>query len=228
MTAFLSSLDLLALAVFFLCWVGYALVVDRVPTIRRRSVITAMDEQRRRWLLATLPRENRVADVAIIGNLMSSTSFLANTCIFIVGGLMALLAAPEVGRRVLTAMPFAGSMLSDGAWEARILLLLVIFVRAFFELTWALRQFNYGSILIGGLPRDPVAGVPAAEIGARVVNRAARHFNTGLRAYYFGLAALAWILHPLALIGASLWVLWELYRREFRSAVRQAVQESAG
>ncbi|WP_424133989.1 DUF599 domain-containing protein [Roseomonas chloroacetimidivorans] len=222
MPSFLTPLDLLALAIFFLCWAGYALIVDRVPSIRQRSVIHAMDEHRRRWLVALLPKENRVADVAIVGNLMSSTSFLANTCIFIVGGAMALLASPEVGRRVLGAMPFADAPLTDGGWEARILLILLIFVRAFFELTWALRQFNYGSILIGGLGRTQAA-IPAAEIAAQVVNRAARHFNTGLRAYYFGLAVLGWVVHPLAFILASLWVVSELHRREFRSAVQAAL-----
>ncbi len=224
MPSFLGALDALALLVFLLCWVGYGLVVDRIPAVRRRSVIAAMDEHRRRWLIRSIPRDNRIADVSIVGNLMASTSFLANTCIFIVGGLVALLASPDLGRRVLASVPYARQSLSDGAWEVRILLLLLIFVRAFFDLTWALRQFNYGSILIGGFGRTPEA-IPAAEVAARVVNRAARHFNTGLRAYYFGLAALGWILHPLALIGASLWVLWELQRREFRSAVRQAVRE---
>ena len=43
-----------------------------------------------------------------------------------------------------------------------------------------------------------------------------------------GLAALAWILHPLALILASLLVLRELYRREFRSIVREALSEDRG
>ncbi|MFC7734439.1 DUF599 domain-containing protein [Roseomonas sp. GCM10028921] len=222
MPGFLTALDLAALAVFLLCWIGYSTVVDRVPSIRRRSVIHAMDEHRRRWLLASIPKENRIADVAIVGNLMSSTSFLANTCIFIIGGAMALLAAPDVGRRVLNAVPYVQAPMTDGAWEARILLLLLIFVRAFFELTWALRQFNYGSILIGGYGRTPAA-IPAAEIAAQVVNRAARHFNTGLRAYYFGLAVLAWMLHPVALVLASLWVVRELHRREFRSAVQAAL-----
>ncbi|MBP0445630.1 DUF599 domain-containing protein [Roseomonas sp. SSH11] len=218
MSGFLTTLDMIALASFVLCWVGYATVVDRVPSIRRRSVIHAMDEHRRRWLLSTIPKDNRIADVAIVGNLMSSTSFLANTCIFIIGGGLALLAAPDVGQRVLGAVPFAETP-TVGGWEARVLLLLVIFVRAFFELTWALRQFNYGSILIGALGHTEAAR-PGAEVAAQVVNRAARHFNTGLRAYYFGLAVLAWMVHPVALILASLWVVSELHRREFRSAVR--------
>jgi len=226
MPSYLTTLDLIALAVFLTCWIGYATLVDRVPAIHRRSVIHAMNEHRRRWLVALIPKENRIADVAIVGNLMSSTSFLANTCIFIVGGAMALLASPDIGRRVLSAMPLGEVPMTDGGWEVRILLILLIFVRAFFELTWALRQFNYGSILIGGLGRTPAA-VPAAEIAAQVVNRAARHFNTGLRAYYFGLAVLAWMVHPLAFVLASLWVVSELHRREFRSAV-QAALSTAG
>jgi uncharacterized membrane protein len=126
-----------------------------------------------------------------------------------------------MGRRVVASLPWS-AVPDEVAWEVKMTLLLVIFVNAFFELTWALRQFNYGSILIGGYGRTPAA-IPAAEIAAEVVNRAARHFNTGLRAYYFGLAVLGWVVHPVAFILASLWVVWELHRREFRSAVQAAI-----
>ncbi len=218
----LTTLDCLALAVFTLCWAGYAMVVDRVPGIRARSVITAMDQHRRRWMRMVLSRENRIADISIIGNLMTSTSFLANTSIFILGGLVALLGAPDIGRRVFGAMPFAAVPDGAVAWEIRLFLLIFIFVRAFFELTWALRQFNYCSICIGGLGRG-AEWAPQADVAAEVANRGARHFNTGLRAYYFGLAALAWIVHPVALMLSSLLVLSELHRREFRSVVRDAL-----
>jgi uncharacterized membrane protein len=219
-----STLDVVALAVFLACWAGYAAVVDRVPSIQRNSVIAAMDEHRRRWMIALLNRENRISDTAIIGNLMNSTGFLANTSIFILAGLVALLGSPDLGRRVLAALPFAEAPASDIAWELRVGLLVFIFVRAFFELTWALRQFNYCSIVVGGIGLGD-AFTPQAEMAAKVANRAARHFNTGLRAYYFGLAALAWIIHPIALILASLLVLRELHRREFRSAVRDVLAD---
>jgi len=222
----LSPFDWLALAVFIGCWAGYALLVDRHPALRRRSVIAAMDEHRRRWMRTMATRENRIMDTQIIGNLMNSTSFLANTAIFILGGLVAMMGSPELGARVFGALPFATAP-DPAAWEMKIALLLLIFVRAFFELTWALRQFNYCSIVMGSVPyggADP-ARLQLADVAAKVANRAARHFNTGLRAYYFGLAALAWILHPFALILASLFVLQELYRREFRSVVRDALQE---
>ena len=218
--------DWAALLVFAACWLGYSNIVDRVPGIRARSVIMAMDVHRRRWMLATLARENRIADMAAIGNLMNSTSFLATTSILILGGLVAMLGAPDLGQRVVAALPWS-AVPSEPVWEMKIGLLLLIFINAFFELTWALRQFNYGSILVGGLPAAPGggAGQHQAEAAARVLNRAARHFNTGLRSYYFGLAALAWIVHPLALMVASLLVLRELHRREFRSVVREAVRE---
>lgn len=219
-----TTLDAIALTVFFACWAGYAAVVDRVPRIQRHSVIAAMDEHRRRWMLALLNRENRISDTSIIGNLMNSTGFLANTSIFILAGLVALLGSPDLGRRVLAALPFAEAPASDIAWELRIALLVLIFVRAFFELTWALRQFNYCSIVVGGIGMG-ADFTPQAEMAAKVANRAARHFNTGLRAYYFGLAALAWIIHPLALILASLLVLRELHRREFRSVVRDVLSD---
>jgi uncharacterized membrane protein len=86
---------------------------------------------------------------------------------------------------------------------------------------------NYCLIIVGGIGREAdQAAFAQAEIAARVANRAARHFNTGLRAYYFGLAAITWIVHPLGLIGASLLVLAELHRREFRSVVREALRAS--
>ena len=224
MSGLFTPLDVIALAVFLACWTGYTAVVDRVPSIQSRSVIAAMDEHRRRWMIALLNRENRISDTAIIGNLMNSTGFLANTSIFILAGLVALMGSPDLGRRVLAALPFAEAPASDIAWELRVGLLVFIFVRAFFELTWALRQFNYCSIVVGGIGLG-ADFTPQAEMAAKVANRAARHFNTGLRAYYFGLAALAWIIHPVALILASLLVLRELHRREFRSVVRDVLSD---
>ncbi len=222
----LTLLDWIALGIFVAAWLGYALLVDRVQRIRRRSVIAAMDEHRRRWMRTMITRDNRIMDVNIIGNLMNSTSFLANTSIFILGGLVAMLGSPDLGARVFGALPFT-RVPDPAAWEVKVALLIVIFVGAFFELTWALRQFNYCSIVMGGISHEPEDGrrLIQAEMAAKVANRAAKHFNTGLRAYYFGLAALAWILHPLALVVASLLVLRELYRREFRSVVREALQE---
>ena len=54
--------------------------------------------------------------------------------------------------------------------------------------------------------------------------RAGRSFNRGLRLVYFALASLAWLLGPVAFAFATLATTWMLYRREFRSGVRQAME----
>jgi uncharacterized membrane protein len=106
-------------------------------------------------------------------------------------------------------------------------LLLLIFIAAFFELTRSLRQFDDCLIIVGGIGRDAdEAAFAQAGIAARVASRAARHFDTGLGTSYFGLAAITWLVHPLAPIAASLLVLAELHRREFSSVVREVLLES--
>ena len=60
---------------------------------------------------------------------------------------------------------------------------------------------------------------------ARITSSASVNFNNGLRAYYFALAALAWFLHPWLMIVATGWVVYVLYRREFRSKTLQALVE---
>jgi uncharacterized membrane protein len=42
-------------------------------------------------------------------------------------------------------------------------------------------------------------------------------FNNGLRAYYFGVAALSWFVHPILMIVVTLAVVYVLHTREFRS-----------
>jgi uncharacterized membrane protein len=60
-----------------------------------------------------------------------------------------------------------------------------------------------------------------AERLARIASSTARHFNRGIRAYYFGLAALSWFIDPWLFMLLSAWVVLVLYRREFRSRLLQ-------
>jgi uncharacterized membrane protein len=114
----LGLLDLAALAVFLSCWFGCAMLVDRVPRIRPKSVIAAMDEDRRRWMRGLVGRDNRVFDAMAIGHRMSSGTFLATSSISILGGLVALLGASDMGRHVVSALPFAAPT-SRAPWESR-------------------------------------------------------------------------------------------------------------
>ena len=62
-----------------------------------------------------------------------------------------------------------------------------------------------------------------AERTARVISMAANQFNYGLRAYYFGMATLAWFINPWFFMLVSTGVVVVLYRREFHSDVLEVM-----
>lgn len=213
-----SVLDWAALAWFVSCWIGYIRFADYTRW-HQRSVSAQMDEYRCRWMRNMLRRELKVIDTGVQGNLLQGVAFFASTAIFVLGGLIAALGAGDRAMDLLSDLPFAVHDTQAG-WKVKILLLVVIFVYAFFKFAWCYRLFNYCSILIGAAPLidqpDPKADAFAEGI-ARIHGLAARHFNGGLRAYSFALGALGWFIHPLLFIIATAWVTGVLYRREFRS-----------
>ena len=52
---------------------------------------------------------------------------------------------------------------------------------------------------------------------ARLAGLSGEHANTGLRAYYFGMAGLGWFIHPAVFAAAVTVVILVLYRREYHS-----------
>jgi uncharacterized membrane protein len=209
--------DVVAPVWFLACWIGYTLYADRgqaPPNLMQR-----MHAYRRLWMRAMLERDNRMVDAQIIANLMRSTSFFASTTMFIIAGLIAVLGAREQAMAVLAELPFAVRS-STPVWDLKVLLLILLFVYAFFKFTWAFRQYNYCLILVGCAPAPgPLteASGRIAERLARIASSTGRHSNRGIRAYYFGLAALSWFLHPWLFMLLTVWVVLVLYRREFHS-----------
>ncbi|MDX1400494.1 MAG: DUF599 family protein [Kiloniellales bacterium] len=221
-----SLLDVLALVFFLAVWLGYITLADR-GTLGGTNMANVMSAYRLRWMRVMLKRENRMVDSSILGNLMNGTAFFASSSILLIGGLFALLGASEEAVAVLADLPFLEAP-SRGLWELKVLVLVVIFVYAFFKFAWAYRLFNYCSILVGAVPlefEDHKDEEKTAVRIARINHLAAQHFNNGLRAYFFSLATLGWFLHPILFILSSLWVASVLYRREFRSKSLKTVAE---
>ncbi len=101
------------------------------------------------------------------------------------------------------------------------LLLIVLFVYAFFKFTWAFRQYNYCLILVGCAPapdhldRTRAAGSPSGSRASR-----ARPAGTSIAASgrtTSASAALSWFIHPWLFMLLTVWVVLVLYRREFHS-----------
>ncbi|MBK7417031.1 MAG: DUF599 domain-containing protein [Dechloromonas sp.] len=214
----LSTIDWLSLATFFACWAGYAWFSEH-SRWGDGGLVRTSQAYRLDWARRMLEREIRVADSTLIGNLMTSVSFYANTTIYIIAGLVAALGASDKLISVTADLPFGG-VGNRELLEIKLMLVLASFVFAYFKFTWSLRQFNLLSILVGAAPQCK-EGEPASEEYARRVaganNLAGDDFNRGIRAYYFGLAASGWLLSPVVLAALAISVLIVLYRRDFRS-----------
>ncbi len=209
--------DVLAPLWFLAVWLGYTWFADRDRGVH--NLTTAMRDYRRLWMRRMLDREVRMVDTQILGNLMRSMSFFASTTMFIIAGLVAVLGARDKAMAVLQELPFTADS-STLIWDLKVLLLIAVFVYAFFKFTWAFRHYNYCLILIGAVPahdRLDEECEQIAERAARIATSTGRHFNRGIRAYYFGLATLGWFLHPWIFMLLTGWVALVLYRREHRS-----------
>lgn len=220
-------LDLAALVFFLGAWIGYAAFSEhhgrKVPNLHN-----AMDAFRREWMMRMIERDNRMVDVGILRVLARSSQFFASTTMLVLGALIALTGYVQQALDVVSGLPFTMQS-SARLLEIKILLLVVIFTYAFFKFSWAMRQLGQASTLIGAAPKQPKDNTeqyaPIINRIARIVSYAGTNFNNGLRAYYFGLGALAWFLHPWLMIGATAWVIYVLYYREFKSKTLTAMVE---
>ena len=219
-----TLLDLLALPWFCACWLGYA-KFSKWRAGSRPSLIAALRVFRRHWMERMCYRENHQSDATILGNLLRGALFFASTTIFILGGLVALLGTTQRVIEVVSQLPFT-SPFPVWLWELKALILIYIFVYAFFKFTWSAWQYNALSIIVGSAP-GPTARPDAAEhfieSASRMAAVAGESFNHAIRAYYFSIAAMSWFLHPLVLMLAASWVSFVLYRREFASPTLAAL-----
>ena len=220
--ALLPWLDWVALLVFFGSWAGYAHFARR-RSGTKRSVLGATNAIRRQWMLQATYREVRVVDGVVIQNLSTSPSFFASTTILIIGGLLAVLGTDKANELVRD-LPFAART-SVLIFDLKLILMLCIFVYAFFRFTWSMRQYTFGALLIAAAPEaerftsEGLSREAFADKAGRIVGLAAETFNDGLRGYYFAFAAIGWFFSPIVFMLATVGVVYILYQREFESEV---------
>ena len=219
--ALLPWIDWVALALFFPAWAGYAIFARR-RVGQQPSLLATTNRVRRQWMLQTTYREVRVIDGVVIQNLSTSPSFFASTTILIIGGLLAVLGTADKASELARELPFAART-TGLVFDLKLLLLLAIFVYAFFRFTWSMRQYTFGALLVAAAPdakrfiEENISREAFADKAGRVVGMAAETFNDGLRGYYFAFAVIGWFFSPLVFMAATAGVVFILYRREFTS-----------
>ena len=221
-----SFIDVAAFVAFLVCLPGYHLAAGYVDA-RRPSLMSLVRIFRHRWIQRMSERENHIADATLLGNLLRGALFFASTTVFILGGLVALLGtAPKVAE-LIAQLPFAVAAEPEVA-ELKAMLLILVFVYAFFKFTWSAWQYNVLSILVGGMPSRSHGDAEGRAIyvaaAGDVAALAGESYNNGVRAYYFSIPLMAWFANAYAFLAVTLVITFVLYRREFSSPIMKALR----
>jgi uncharacterized membrane protein len=216
--------DLVALSWFVLIWLGYTIGQDG-PWPQFGGVNHHLRRVRVTWISRALEREIRLMDSQLVGHTMNSVTFFASTTMLILAGLVGLLGNVDRVYTIADRLTFTIKT-SPALFETKLLVLIGIFIFAFFQFTWALRQYNYTCALIGAAPAAPLAADhrdALAETVAAVMTHAVTSLNGGLRAYYFALAVLTWFIHPWMFLVTSNLVVAILIWRQLWSGTARAI-----
>jgi uncharacterized membrane protein len=222
----LTVLDAVALGVFVAIWLTYNTVFDG-RLLRENSINAKMVAVREAWMRQLLQRDNRIVDATLIGHSIRSATFFASTTILVIAGLIGIIGSADAVHHAIANLSVFLRSASQALFEFKIFMLISIFVYAFFKFTWAIRQFNYFSAIIGSAPdaaEGPVDGALAGRM-AMILSHAVWQLNAGIRAYYFGLAALGWFVHPLFFIITTVLMTSVLVRRQLASPTSRGIAD---
>jgi len=209
-----------AVAWFLLLWVGYSYLSNKQIS-GQMNLSKILNEFRHDWMKRMLMREQRISDMSAVANLERNAGFFASTCMFLIAGVLTVIAASDKAFDILNAFAFIEQS-SELASYAKLIMLLLIYVYCFFTFTWCMRQYGFCSVLIGSAPlpkediSDSIKNEFAKHAGS-VLDQAGKQFNLGLRGVYFSLAVLTWFVGTEWFMLVSAIVVMVLYRREFKS-----------
>ncbi len=217
-------------------WFGYSKIAPRVVLQKGASLNTLVGQYVDQWMRLVPRRKTIISDVAIMGNAQRNCIFFASTAILLLAGLISLMQFSTEIVQVIKEIPLASFQTETYGVIAKLGFAACIFVYAFFTFTWSMRQWSFATYLVASIHDDSEKvsektrqltdhETLVAKSASKVIMRAVVHFNYGLRAYYFGLASITWLIGPLFFMLVSTIVLIVLIRREFFSKSNKALYE---
>ena len=213
--------DAAALAVFLAAWFLIGWFIENPPK-SRPSVSLLMQDYRREWMRQFVTRQPRIFDATMIDNLRQGTAFFASASMIAIGGGIALIGNPAMVLGLARDLTLSADAT---AFQVRVLLVIAFLSNALLKFIWAHRLFGYCAIIMAAVPNDPDDAIALHRAGqaAEINITGAKSFNRGLRAIYFALGALGWLLGPYALMATTVLTGSVLIRREFASLSRQII-----
>jgi len=226
-----QPLQLASLGYFVIAWWGYGYFARRRA---QRGVSLSLSREMRThrelWSQRLLLRDVRVMDAALLANQERVVGFFASTTLIMLAAVLTAISNASQIAALTQALPILHGS-TESELVLKLFVLLLIMVYAFFKITWALRQYGFASVLVGSapLPEESLAPEDRARFSenlARLMDRAGHDNNGCLRAYYFALAVVFWVVGDLAFVIATSAIVMILAEREFRSAAVMRIRDA--
>jgi len=212
--------------VFLVCWLGYQPLLRMLALHRGGVINTDMTVIRTAWMRNMAGRENRFMDGQLLGHALSSASFFASSNLILIAALSSGLFGGERTFRSASSLVVLQTS-SRLLFEGQLALVLITLARGLLDFMWSIRQMNYCLAAFGAAPLDSTAEAQKlyGDVASRLLNPALSSFNQGVRAYYFALAAAAWLFGPMACILATAGAVALLLWRQRRSRAARAIAD---
>jgi uncharacterized membrane protein len=218
--------NLAALAIFMVAWLFYQPLLRLLSRRGGATINTDLTVVRSVWMRNMARRENRFMDGQLLGQALNSASFFASSNLILIAAAAGVLFGGQTSYRNVASLVVVKAA-SRQIFDAQVALVLLTLARGLLDFIWGIRQLNYVLAAIGATPEDLDDETHHAfgDIAGRLLNPALHSVNSGVRGYYFALAAAAWLFGPWAFMAATLGAVALLLWRQRASPSAVAIAE---
>jgi uncharacterized membrane protein len=222
----LSPLNITALSLFMVCWLFYQPLLNLLGRRGGAVINTDLTVVRSAWMHNMAQRSSRFMDGQLLAQSLSSASFFASSNLILIAATAGVLFGGQASYRNLSSLVVINTS-SRLLFEGQLALVLLTLARGLLDFIWGIRQLNYVLAAIGATPEhaDDATHHAFGDVAGRLLNPALHSVNSGVRGYYFALAAAAWLFGPIPFIVATLGAVSLLVWRQRRSPAAYAIAE---
>ncbi|WP_394761310.1 DUF599 domain-containing protein [Phenylobacterium sp.] len=222
----LSPLNVAALGVFAVCWLFYQPLLNLLSRRGGAAINTDLMIVRGAWMHNMARREGRFMDGQLLAQTLTSSTFFASSNLILIAAAASVLFGGQASFHNVSSLEVIRTS-SRLLFQAQLGLVVLTLARGLLDFIWGIRQLNYVLAAIGAIPEraDDAAHHAYGDAAARILNPALHSVNSGVRGYYFALAAAAWLFGPIAFIAATLGATGLLFWRQRRSSAAYAIAD---
>jgi uncharacterized membrane protein len=222
----LSPLNVAALSLFAVCWIFYQPLLTLLSRRGGAAINTDLMVVRSAWMHNMARRENRFMDGQLLAQTLSSSSFFASSNLILIAATTGVLFGGQSSFHNVSSLAVIKTS-SRLLFEAQLGLVVLTLARGLLDFIWGIRQLNYVLAAIGATPEraDDETHHAFGDAAGRLLNPALHSVNSGVRGYYFALAAAAWLFGPITFIAATVGAVSLLVWRQRRSPAAKAIAD---